>query len=456
MTKLSRYNHFQPWQDGYHIAYNALSGALAIMSDENFAVYKSIAGKMNGSGNDSDNGSGLGSSFAANETELIRQLGYGKFAAPDNSDEISTLKFNHNLNRYDRTALGLTVAPTMACNMACDYCYENNNPRMMSPEIIEALLDFVDKRADSLRNVDICWYGGEPLLALDIIEDITESLLELAAEKNFEYGATMISNGYLLAPEVVDQLVKLHVKMVQVTIDGPAESHNRKRPLKNGKESFDTIIENLKYAVTKLAVGVRVNVDKSFTTEMIQQLLDELKSAGLEHKIGIYFGQLEPATQVCGNIADVCFGNADFSNVESEYFQMLLDNGFRIEKLPSPVGVFCMAQRVNAFVIDPEGYFYRCYNYVGDHAHAAGNIKDGKVDYQDHNFRRLFDFNALENERCLNCDILPICMGGCPAQRADRTQTEDDVCLSWKHNLRPMLNIIALSRQQKLQAAGKE
>ncbi len=448
MTKLSRYNHFQPWKDGYRIAYNALSGALAVMTAEHYEAYLKIADKIataNGSYKPDEG-----------EQELIKQLIYGKFAHSGEYDELESLKFTHNLNRYDRTALGLTVAPTMACNMACEYCYESSNARKMTPEVIEALLDFVDKRADHLHTVDICWYGGEPLLALDTIEDITQSLIELGEEKNFDYSATMISNGYLLTPEVVDKLVALRVKMVQVTIDGPAEMHNQKRPLKNGKESFATIIENLKHAVTKIAVGVRVNVDKSFTVETIRALLSDLKAAGLERRIGIYFGQLEPATKVCGSIADACYGNADFSDIEADYFQLLLDEGFRIEKLPSPVGVFCMAQRVNAFVIDPEGYFYRCYNYVGDKSHAAGNIKDGQVDYQNHNFKRLFDFNAFENTRCLDCEILPICMGGCPAQRVDRAQSEEDVCLSWKHNLQPMLSIIARSRQQKLQAAGKE
>ncbi len=446
--KLSRYNHFQPWQGGYHIAYNALSGALAVMTEENYRAYNQIADKIN-----STNGH---STFDEGEQELLKQLEFGRFAYSAENDELDSIKFTNNLHRYDQTSLGLTIAPTMACNMACHYCYENNTTRKMSPEVIEALLDFIDRRADQLRTVDICWYGGEPLLALDIIEDITESLIELSEEKHFEYVATMISNGYLLTPAVVDRLVELRVKMVQVTLDGPAASHNAKRPLKNGKESFATIIENLKYASTKLAIGVRVNVDKSFSLEMIRQLLGDLKAAGLERRIGIYFGQLEPATQACGNIADACYGNADFSNIESEYFELLLSEGFRIEKLPQPVGVFCMAQRINAFVIDPEGFLYRCYNYVGDQSHAAGNIKDGVVDYQNKNFKKLFQFNALESQRCLNCDILPICLGGCPAQRADRAQTEDDVCLSWKHNLGPMLNIIAASRQQKLQAASKE
>ena len=56
---------------------------------------------------------------------------------PDQSDEFQTLKFVHGSARYDRSQLGLMVAPTLACNMACPYCYESNKSGKMTPEIVE-------------------------------------------------------------------------------------------------------------------------------------------------------------------------------------------------------------------------------------------------------------------------------------------------------------------------------
>lgn len=440
MTKISRYNHFQPWRNGYYIAFNARSGAVALMTEENYQSYLQLTEKVGQANGNSP--------LSDSEKELLKQLQYGRFAYLENQDEYQSIKFMHGMSRFDMTEMGLVVAPTLACNMACTYCFESNKKGKMSPEVIEALISFAEQRADTLRHLDICWYGGEPLLAVDVIEDISLSMIELAQKKNFQYTATMISNGYLLSREIVEKLVELKVSMIQVTLDGPGRIHEAKRPLKNGKPSFGQIIENIKYACTRMMIGIRVNVDKSFRADDIAELLEELKLAGLQKKVGIYFGQLEPASIACSNITDACYSNPDFSAVEVDYFRLLLDHGFRIEKLPSPTSAFCMAQRVNAFLIDHEGNLYRCFNYVGDGEKVMGNIRD-TIDYSHPNFTRLFEFNAFENAECSSCSLLPICLGGCPAQRADRGLQHREMCLGWKHNLNPMLEIIAASRQQQ-------
>lgn len=450
MSKLSRYNHFQRWRDGNYIAYNAFSGAVALMTEENFQIYNDIEKKLSVDKNPV---------YTDKEQELVKQLEYGKFLVSDEMDEIRALNFQHNLDRYDRSRLGLVLAPTLACNMACKYCYEANKKGRMSPQVIEKLVEFVENRGPVISGLDVSWYGGEPLLAMDIIEDLTETFQDLAKEHKFNYSSSMISNGYLLTPEVTDKLVKFNIKNIQITVDGPARMHNEKRPLRNGRPSFDTILKNMQYAVDKLSVGVRVNIDKSFTVEIISELLQELIDAGIHQKVGLYFGQLEASTQVCSNISESCYETADFSKIEIEYYRLLLANGFRIDRLPSPMSTFCMAQTINAFLIDPEGNIYRCFNHVGDISKSMGKIAE-EPNYLNPNFTRLFDFIPFEEATCRDCDFLPICIGGCPSRRADRGLTGYQLCDSWRHNLEPMLEIIALSRQQQQQqkaaAAAKE
>ncbi len=447
MTKISRYNHFQPWRNGHYIAFNARSGAVAVMTAENYEAYQTLANKLLQSEGSAP--------LTDSESQLLGQLEYGRFAYPDGQEEQDSIRFTHQMDRYDMTALGLVVAPTMACNMACEYCFESNKNGKMSADIQAAVVNFIEKKADSLSIVDICWYGGEPLLALDVIEAMTARLLEIGRRKNFQYGATMITNGYLLSPEIVDKLVDLRISAIQVTLDGPARIHNKRRALKNGKDSYSRILDNIRYSATKLRVSVRINVDKAIDESAIEELLQELKAAGLQQDISVYFGQLEPATTVCSNIADNCYGSVDFSAVEIDYFRLLLQYGFKIEKLPSPISVFCLAQRVNAFVIDHQGFLYRCFNYAGDPDRAMGNITN-PIDYHHPNFTRLFNFNAFENNKCQDCSILPLCLGGCPSQRVDRDLTADEICQGWRHNLIPMLEIIACSRQQKMHTAIKE
>jgi uncharacterized protein len=446
MYKISRYNHFQPWSDGYHLAFNAVSGAVALMTAENYALYKDLARRLT---------DGSNQVFSPQEQELLNQLKYGKFIHPDYYDELEELKFMHRSSRFERTALGLVLAPTMACNMACVYCFEGNKKGIMSAGVIENLIKFVENQARHLRELNVSWYGGEPLLAMGVIEDLTETFLDMGQEHDFDYTASMISNGYLLTKENVDRLRKLKVETVQVTLDGPSHVHNRKRPLKNGKESFHTIVENAAYASTKMQVSIRVNIDRSFTEDMIVQLLEELKPAGLRQRVGINFGRIEAATSACASISDDCLGTSDFSEVEKAYYRLLFEHGFMVGKLPQPTATVCMSQLTNSFLIDHEGRHYRCFNYVGDESKAAGNIKDA-IDYNNPRFTDLFAFDPFEDEMCRNCNILPICMGGCPARRFEGKVNKEELCDSWKHNLKPMLETIALARQQQMQSATKE
>jgi len=446
MSKISRYNHFQRWRDGNYIAYNALSGAVALMTDENYGVYNRIVDKFAQSPEPD---------FTEEEKDLVKQLEYGRFVNSEGYDEIEALEFQHYNDRYDRTGMGLILAPTLACNMACKYCYEENKKGRMSPQLVERIVEFVEQQAPVLGRLDVNWYGGEPLLAMDIVQDLSETFMDLAEEYKMEYTASMISNGYKLTPEVTDKLVDYKVKTVQITVDGPERLHNIKRPLKNGKPSFRTIIKNMQYAADKIGIGIRINVDKSFTGEIIAELLGEFTEAGLRDKVGVYFGQLEASTQVCSNISEACYEISDFSQVEIEYYRILLESGFRIDRLPSPMSTFCMAQVVNSYLVDPEGYVYRCFNHVGSTEKASGKITEN-INYQHPNFTRLFRFDPFRDETCRECNLLPVCMGGCPSRRADRGLTGIQMCDSWKHNLEPMLEIIAVSRQQQQQRQQEE
>jgi uncharacterized protein len=85
------------------------------------------------------------------------------------------------------------------------------------------------------------WYGGEPLLAIDTIDYLTQEFLKLCGDK-VKYTAAMVTNGYNLNKDNVNRLKKLKVKRVQITIDGPKIIHDERRKLSNGKGSFDKII----------------------------------------------------------------------------------------------------------------------------------------------------------------------------------------------------------------------
>lgn len=446
MTILSRYNHIQPWRRRYFIIYNAFTGAIALLDQANHRVYNSIVEKLK---------TVADSVFTPKERDLLRQMEYAGFVHADQYSQLEELKFLHNFARYSGAALGLVIAPTMVCNMACEYCFEGNKKGRMSEDTINEVEAFVKKSADNIGRFNVTWYGGEPLLALDIIEKLTCSFLDMGRECHFAYSADLITNGYLLKPATVDKLVEWQVRMAQVTLDGPARHHDKKRSLKNGRPSFETIVENLKYAADKIKISIRVNVDEKFNIDLLRELLDQLIEAGLRDKIQMYFEFLEPINSVCANIAESCHTTRDFSNVEVDYYRLLLEKEFRIDKLPSPTAQYCLAQCVSGFALDPDGDIYRCLNTVGDKSKCMGNIRE-KIQFMHPNFQRLFRFNPFEDEKCRECDILPLCLGGCPARRADKGHTSDDICESWRYNLPEMLEVIALSKYRQLKPEMKE
>ncbi len=446
MSRISYFNHFQRRPDGNWLAFNARTTALALMTPENYALYGQIRDKL--ANNEQ-------ADLTAAEQDLLKQLEHGQFAFADGFDESEYLKLRHNQARYGEQSLGLVIAPTMACNMACTYCFESNKHGRMKPEVIEALIDFVAKQAKPLETLSVSWYGGEPLLAMDIIEDLTESFRDLAGEYKFGYGAAIITNGSLLNEDKLERLIAAGVTHAQVTVDGPSRVHDMKRPLKNGKSSFDTILRNVRNAVDRMEVVLRVSVDKDMTAENVRLLLRELDAAGLKNRVGVYFGFIEPSTSACANIADNCFDKATFARMESDFTTVLMEEGFDVHKIPSPISTVCVAQQIGSHVIDPDGDMYRCFNYVGDKSKSVGRVFE-LLNVQHPEFVRLFKFSPFDDEGCRTCRALPLCMGSCPARRADFNPAHEEMCESWTYNLESILEIMAAVKLQRMQAAQKE
>ncbi|HLA37155.1 MAG TPA: 4Fe-4S cluster-binding domain-containing protein, partial [Candidatus Brocadiales bacterium] len=102
--------------------------------------------------------------------EAILPLIRGGFVVEDGKDELAELKVRNRLGRFGRTSFGITVAPTLACNFKCTYCFEQPSSEKMSQKTADTVYDFVLKNLKDKTSFGVCWYGGEPLLALDIIE----------------------------------------------------------------------------------------------------------------------------------------------------------------------------------------------------------------------------------------------------------------------------------------------
>lgn len=163
--KPSNYNFFvSSFFEGTVIAYNSLWGSFFTMSEEEMNATKRILDSL-------EKGSPSGT-----ESELFRKLIEFKFVVPDSLDERSEIR-----GRYRRTGekphqLSLTIAPTISCNFGCSYCFQKHPKVRMSPEDIDTMLRYIDRRLADGGSLHVTWFGGEPLLAFDVIVKFCDAL----------------------------------------------------------------------------------------------------------------------------------------------------------------------------------------------------------------------------------------------------------------------------------------
>ncbi len=375
-------------------------------------------------------------------------LKQGGFVLDDAADELKILKFAYNSNKYNRMGISFTVAPTLRCNFACTYCYEQagknerrDGQNAFMPGIVrEELLRFIDQAAKTVKGVHITWYGGEPLLGREIIFDLSRKIIAAAEENKIAYSAGMITNGYLIAgdPDLVRELKDSRIKFFQITLDGPPDTHNRRRMLKSGSgPTFRRILEGVKLlAANEAEVSLRINVDRSNMEEALK-LLDLLEENSLKN-VSVHLGRVSADTEGCKSIESSCASMEEFAVLNRTFNETLRQRGFRTGQTPCypSIAQSCGAIRMNAFVIDPDGDMYKCWSEIGDKQARIGNIAGFRQRGKNERMReiRWLTWEPFEYEDCLACKVLPICMGGC-GYRAMFVNKDRPACVEWKYSL---------------------
>ena len=336
----------------------------------------------------------------------------------------------------DQGNLSLTILPSLKCNLRCLYCYQHRNSESLSEEVERALLLFVRTRIRKGGNLTIDWFGGEPLLHLDIIERLSRQFIDFCTALEAGYSASIITNGYLLNKENIEKLAALKVKYVQITLDGPQEIHDRRRPLAGSHPTFAVIMANLKEAVDRFNVNIRMNIDEE-NKHYIEPMIDILIHEGLEQKAGFYLGRTYPYTEACADISGQCLSDADFSLLGLETLMTLLKHGFAYTYwMPSSKDSVCTADKQNSFVIMPSGAVLNCWNDTATPGKEVGHLLHKMTDKMKENIREWAQCDPFLRADCLACQLLPICMGGCPFLFRVRGKSD---CHPWKHNLNESL-----------------
>ena len=425
--KLSQYNLIRNYE-GTLVFFNAVTCALAVV-DENFM--RVIEDIKNGAYDEKNY-----------DTELIAAMKESGSIIEDDIDELQRLEFYRNLSKYDVTHLGLTIAPTLDCNFRCKYCFEKHPKGVMSEDTQAALIKFVENNLSTAKHFSVTWYGGEPLLTKNIIYSLSEKFLELCKNNSAEYDAFIVTNASLMTDEDVENFKKYQINGAQITIDGPKDIHDSRRRNITNESTFDYLIDRVNALLNNdIRAIVRINIDKnnlSYVDELLEILHSRIEKID---NLSIDFGQVSAATEICRSIENDCYNNEQYADIMLPLYEKVEKFGFTMNKMsvyPSPRLNVCCADYVTGFVVDNNGNIYRCWNHVGNTSKSHGNVNNFDYKKLGENYFSWIEWTPMRNEKCRDCNILPICMGGCPDAMRNSAEGQP-VCGTIKYNLEKVL-----------------
>lgn len=316
------------------------------------------------------------------------------------------------VNRHDRKSY-ITAVMNLDCNLACSYCFEGNRKgkHYMSAETAEVLVNFASE--NYIRHgKDVCvnYYGGEPLLSLDLIREMSRKLKRASEDKRVEYSFTLVTNGTLLTGKIAEELAALGLKSVKITLDGPRENHDAWRPFVSGKGSFDVIIRNMKEICGLVKVQTGGNYSRENFRE-VARLLDFFLAEGLtpDRLSAVIFA---PITKTLGEyvmpeFSEGCATVDEPWLVEASGYmrEETLRRGFDTPKVSPSM---CVIECNDNIIVNYDGTIYKCPAFIGCEGLDVGDLWNGIRDY-----RKSHGLDAWKNDECLDCAYLPLCFGGC-------------------------------------------
>ena len=379
---------------------------------------------------------------------LLAQLSNHGFLIPDELDELAHLEAQYKRARESRGQFSLTIAPTVNCNFRCTYCYQEHPNTKMSVPVQDALVERVRKEAGEGKQISVTWFGGEPLLALEVIESLTRRFLEVAAAARVEYSAWMITNASLLTRSVAVTLKELRVNKVQVTLDGPPEVHDARRFKVGQKPTFDTIVGNLRDVCDLLEISLRINCDAT-NGHHVLELLDILEAEGLKGRVNPYLAHVQAYTEVCADVATTCMSGPEFSRFEAETYLEIYRRGWGVSVRPQPRTSVCIADKANGSVVDPTGRIYKCWNDMTRPKEAVDHLQLIPTIEMKKNRQKWDAWTPFTLPECRSCKMLPVCLGGCAFDAMKVPNPTHGDCTHWKWNIKEVLALNYLQGEQQ-------
>ena len=326
------------------------------------------------------------------------------------------------------------------CNLRCKYCFAEQGvyggkAEVMSEEVAKAAIDFLIARSGTRRNLELDFFGGEPLMNFDVVKKTVEYARSLEKEHNKNFRFTMTTNGVLLNEEISEYLNR-EMHNVVLSLDGRKEVNDRMRPNVAGHGSYDRIVPKYQQFV-QMRGDKDYYVRGTFTKENLDFAEDVL------HMASLGFDQISVEPVVSDPYLPFSIQENDLPRVFEEYDRLaalILEKKregrcfnffhFMIDLEQGP----CAIKRLRGCgcgneyaAVDPQGGVYPCHQFVGKPEWKMGDVL--KNEYNTDMKSEFARANVYAKEECRSCWAKFYCSGGC---NANNQQYEGDILKSHK------------------------
>lgn len=411
--------------NGYNIVLDTFSGSVHSVDDVAYDVIEMTDGKRD----EKDIISELSAKYALDKQEIadciddVKELtAQGKLFTQDTFSPIAAA-FKQKSGNVIK-ALCLHVAHT--CNLNCSYCFASQGKyhgdrALMSFETGKRALDFLIENSGSRRNLEVDFFGGEPLMNWQVVKDLVKYARSIEKEKGKNFRFTLTTNGMLIDDDVID-FCNREMSNVVLSLDGRKEIHDRLRVDYAGRGSWDRIVPKFQKLVQ--ARGGKNYYMRGTFTHANPDFLEDVKVM-----LDLGFTELSMEPVVCA--ADDPAGLTDDDvKIVCKQYEQLAELMIRRQKEGKPFTFYhymidltggpCVYKRVSGcgsgteyMAVTPWGDLYPCHQFVGEEQFKLGNIYDGVTNNAlRESFRKC---NVYTKAECENCWAKLYCSGACAA-----------------------------------------
>lgn len=312
------------------------------------------------------------------------------------------------------------------CNLACKYCFAEEGEyhgrrALMSFEVGKKALDFLVANSGNRINLEVDFFGGEPLMNWQVVKDLVAYGRSLEEPYHKKFRFTLTTNGVLLNEEVLE-FVNKEMANVVLSVDGRKEIHDLMRPHRGGQGSYDEVVPKYQ-KVAESRNQMNYYVRGTFTRNNLDFAED------VKHLADLGFEQISVEPVVAADTEDYALREEDVPAILEEYDKLALEyikrkkegKGFNFfHYMIDLKGGPCVAKRLSGcgsgteyLAVTPWGDFYPCHQFVGQEDFLMGNVDEGitRTDIRD-TFKTC---NVYAKEQCKDCFAKFYCSGGCAA-----------------------------------------